>query len=127
MIEDERKKIKEMYLEYLEDVPVHKWASKYCQISENTSKNWRDEDKDFCDACEERISQFVRRTAKRAKPEFQLERLLRDDFGEKKQVDVTTGGKPIQPIVDIPQESKVVIENNGVPENIGNAEDPTTD
>lgn len=95
MINDARLQKKELYLEYLEDVPVHKWASKYCMISEDTSKRWRDEDKDFADQCDLRISAFVKKTAKRAKPEFQLERLLRDDFSEKKSVDVTSGGKPI--------------------------------
>lgn len=87
MIQDDRLKRKELYLEYLSDVPVHKWAAKYIMISENTSKNWRDEDPDFCDQCELRISHFVRRTAKRAKPEFQLERLMRNDFSEKKEID----------------------------------------
>lgn len=95
MIQDKRLHVKELYLEYLTDVPVHKWAAKYCMISENTSKTWRDEDKDFCDQCEARISQFVKRTAKRAKPEFQLERLLRDDFSQRQEVT----GKNGEPLV----------------------------
>lgn len=95
MIDDNRLHRKQMYLEYLEDVPMHKWASKWVMIDEKTSKRWRDEDKDFADQCELRISTFVKRTAKRAKPEFQLERLLRDDFSERKSVDLTSGGKPI--------------------------------
>lgn len=78
--------IKEMYLEYLEQIPVHKWASKYVQKSEDTMKKWRDDDPAFADACEAKISEFVRRTAKRARPEFQLERLLKDDFSQRTEV-----------------------------------------
>src|ERR1044072_3181204 len=96
MIEDDRLHIKEMYLEYLEDIPVHKWASKYCRISEDTSKRWRDEDKEFADECEVRIYAFVRRTSKRAKPEFQLERLLKDDFAQRSEL-TGKGGSQLVP------------------------------
>ena len=87
MIEDERLKVKEDYLLYLEDVPKHKWASKAVRISEDTSKRWRDEDKDFADRCEQVLSSWVRKNLKKSKPEFQLERLLKDDFSEKKEVE----------------------------------------
>jgi hypothetical protein len=86
MTAERRKEIKKMYLEYLSDIPVHKWACKYCRIDVKTSINWREEDKDFSNACEVKISEFVRRTAKRAKPEFQLERLLKDDFAQRTEL-----------------------------------------
>jgi hypothetical protein len=59
MTEERRKEIKKMYLEYLSDIPVHKWACKYCRIDVKTSINWREEDKDFSNACEVKISEFV--------------------------------------------------------------------
>lgn len=99
MIQDERLKIKEMYLLYLEDVPKHKWACKACKISEDTGKRWRDEDKDFADECEERLSAWVKKQLKKSKPEFQLERLLRNDFSENKNVDLTSGGESLKPIL----------------------------
>jgi hypothetical protein len=99
MTEARKKEIKEMYLEYLEDIPVHKWASYYCRISEDTSKRLRDEDSEFADACKARISAFVRRTAKRAKPEFQLERLLKEDFSQLTKTDITSNGQTITPVL----------------------------
>jgi hypothetical protein len=86
MTEERKKELKKMYLEYLSDIPVHRWASKYCRIDEDTSKNWRDADKEFSEACEVKISEFVRRTAKRANPQFQLERLLKDDFAQRTEL-----------------------------------------
>lgn len=89
MINDERLEIKEKYLLYLEDVPKHKWACKAVKISEDTSKRWRDEDEDFADQCESRISAWVKKTLKKSRPEFQLERLMRDDFSEHSTVEHT--------------------------------------
>ena len=80
MNKDKNLMIKEAYLVYLENCPVHKWASKAVMISESTSKKWRDEDKEFNDLCEAKISLWVGKTVRKAKPEFQLERLLREDF-----------------------------------------------
>lgn len=86
MINDQRLPIKEKYLLYLEEVPKHKFACKAVKISEDTGKRWRDEDKDFADRCEEKISVWVRKTLKRTKPEFRLERLLRDDFAQRSEI-----------------------------------------
>jgi len=93
MIEDDRLPKKQLYILYLEDVPKHKWACKAVGISDDTSKRWRDEDSDFADACEIALSSWVRRNVKKSSPEFQLERLLSEDFKERK--DVTSGDKPI--------------------------------
>lgn len=86
MIKDDKLPIKEQYLLYLEEVPKHKFACKAVKISEDTGKRWRDEDKNFADLCEAKISEWVRKTLKRTKPEFQLERLLRDDFSERSEI-----------------------------------------
>lgn len=90
MIQDKRLSIKEGYLLYLEEVPKHKFACKSVKISEDTGKRWRNEDQDFADLCEAKISEWVRKTLKRTKPEFQLERLLRDDFAQRSEI---TGDK----------------------------------
>lgn len=86
MIKDKRLKLKKQYLLYLEEVPKHKFACKAVKISEDSGKRWRKEDKDFADQCEARIAVWVRKTLKRTKPEFQLERLLRDDFSERSEI-----------------------------------------
>lgn len=90
MIQDKRLPIKENYLLYLEEVPKHKFACKSVKISKDTGKRWRNEDQDFADLCEAKISEWVRKTLKRTKPEFQLERLLRDDFAQRSEI---TGDK----------------------------------
>lgn len=88
MTKDDKVHRKQMILEYLADIPVYKWAAKYVRIDEDTLTNWKHEDKEFSDACQLKISEFVRRTAKRAKPEFQLERMLKKDFGNEAQPEV---------------------------------------
>jgi len=80
MIKDDRLPKKEAYLSYLENVPIHKWACKAVMISQSTSERWREEDKDFADMCEAKISSWVGRTLKQAKAEFKLERIMREDF-----------------------------------------------
>lgn len=86
MKRDRRLVTKKYYLLYLSEVPKHKFACKAVKISEDTGKRWRDEDKDFADQCEAAISEWVRKTLKKTKPEFQLERLLRNDFSERSEI-----------------------------------------
>lgn len=77
---------KEAILTYLEFAPIYKYAAKSVGITDDTLKAWRDADKKFSDACEARISEFVRRTVKKTRPEFQLERLLKDDFSQRTEL-----------------------------------------
>jgi len=72
--EDKKKAI----LAYLEFAPIYKYASKAVGITDETLKAWRDEDEEFSQQCEAKIAEFVTRTVRRTKPEFQLERMLRD-------------------------------------------------
>jgi hypothetical protein len=113
MIDDDRLPKKQLYVLYLEDVPKHKWACKAVGISDDTSKRWRDEDPDFADACEIALSSWVRRNVKKSSPEFQLERLLAEDFKERK--DITSGDKPF------------ALGEIDVPKNISIPEDKQTD
>lgn len=86
MIKDKRLKTKKEYLLYIGEVPKHKFACKAVKISEDTGKRWRDEDTDFADLCEASIAVWVSKTLKRTKPEFQLERLLRNDFSQRSEL-----------------------------------------
>lgn len=81
---------------YLEDVPSYRFASKHIKKSEDTTKRWRDEDPDFAEQCEQRVSAWVKKTLRKAKPEFQLERLLRDDFSQRTEI-VGKDGKDLIP------------------------------
>ena len=95
MIKDERIGIKNDYLLYLEEVPKHKFACKAVKISEDTSKRWRDEDIDFADECEAKIAAWVKKMIKRTRPEYQLERLLREDFAPSSAIHVNNEDKPL--------------------------------
>lgn len=94
-----QKLIKRQYLQYLEEVPKHRFACMAVKISEDTGKRWRDEDKDFADLCEQKISVWIRRTLKKTKPEFQLERLLRDDFSQRSELTGREGSPLPEPIM----------------------------
>lgn len=83
-VSKEQKKL--AVVSYLEYAPVYKFAAMSVGISEDTLKNWRDEDQEFADQCKSKIAEFVKRTVKRTRPEFQLERLLRDDFAQRQEL-----------------------------------------
>lgn len=71
---------KVMVLDYLSVVPMYKFAAHSVLIDEETLMDWRKEDPEFAYQCKEKISNFVSRTLRKTKPEFQLERAMRDDF-----------------------------------------------
>jgi hypothetical protein len=110
MINDNRLPIKENYLLYLEEVPKHKFACKAVKISEDTGKRWRNEDQDFADLCEAKISEWVRKTLKRTRPEFQLERLLRDDFAPSSSLKVEEKSPLPVPIMGGPLADPVIYQ-----------------
>lgn len=83
MTKEDKAHRKEMVIEYLRDVPVYKWAAKFVKIDQDTLKAWRDEDTEFSDKCELAMSEFVKKTIRKTKPEFQLERMLKDDFSQR--------------------------------------------
>lgn len=90
MIQDHRLATKEAFLEYLGEVPVYKWAAKAVKKSRDTMEDWRREDPDFALQCELKLAEWVKKTTRRARPEFQLERLMREDFKPPKtESDVT--------------------------------------
>lgn len=95
---------KDAILSYLGEVPVYKWAAKAVSISEDTLLKWRKDDPGFADQCEARIAEFVKKNVKKARPEFQLERLLRDDFGQ--GIDVTSKGEKIEGLIIVKNADK---------------------
>ncbi len=81
--------LKTQYVNYLAGVPSHKFASMSIKKDQGTVKRWRDKDPDFAYQCRQAISAFVYRNVKKAKPEFRLERLLREDFSQRLEHDIT--------------------------------------
>lgn len=115
MIQDNRLQRKEAYLAYLTNVPIHKWACKAIGVSENTGKNWRDEDVDFCDRCEIAISQWVGITLKKAKAEFKLERIMKDDFAQRTEVTGKDGGPLTINLINYGDRPSVQLSATSVP------------
>lgn len=82
---------KKTAIEYYRSLPVFKYAAQAAGISEDTLRNWRNDDADFSAHLNQAKAEFIKITSKRAKPEFLLERLDRETFGDNKTLNVKTG------------------------------------
>src|SRR3990167_850321 len=105
---------KEKYLEYYKDSPLQHYACMYIGKSEDTIIRWKKADADFANRVEAARAEWVRGKIKKARVEFALERMEHEVFGEKKSVDITSGGQPIPILGQI----------NAVPEDPGPTENP---
>lgn len=91
------KKIK--YLEYFRQLPIQKLAAASVGVNEDTIIVWKGKDSDFSDQVENAKAEWAMENAKGVKSkEWLLERLMNNHFGEKKSLDVTSDGLPIQVI-----------------------------
>lgn len=115
---DKNKELKEEYVKYLIEVPSHKFASKAIGKDADTTRAWRKEDTEFSARCEAALAEFVRKTLKRTKPEFALERLLKEDFSERSEI-AGVEGKPL--LLPIP-----ILENLRMEEQNSNEKNQTT-
>lgn len=95
MIEDERIKKKDLVIEYLRKLPIYKWAAAFAGIDKSTLENWRKEDEDFSTRCETAKAESISKYAGRATPDFILKNVDHETFKDKKETDITSGGKPI--------------------------------
>ena len=80
-------KLKEEYVHYYTDVPVQKYAAMYIGRDEDTIIRWRKEDVKFADAVQRAKAEWVRKRVIATKAEFALERLEKDIFSQKVEVD----------------------------------------
>ncbi|MDL2342324.1 MAG: hypothetical protein QFB87_04585 [Patescibacteria group bacterium] len=93
LTDDERDKLKQLFIDYFEDVPVVKYAAYYIGIAESTAYDWMAQDEDFRSCVNQAKSRWARKRAKQTKAEFQLERLDKEVWREQK--DITTNGESI--------------------------------
>lgn len=93
--QQDREKIKYDVIEYLKRLPVYKWAAAFAGIDRTTLENWRKEDPDFSSQCERAKAEAIQKLGGRATPDFILKNVDPETFKDKKDVDVTSGGKPI--------------------------------
>lgn len=96
MIQDGRLEVKEKFLAYFRELPIQKLAAGWIARDEDTICLWKNEDKDFSDQIIIAKSEWAKRQTGYVKSkEWLLERVMNDHFGERKQIDITSGGKPI--------------------------------
>lgn len=77
---------KERYLWYYVRLPVQKYAAAAIGYTADTIQNWLKEDSAFSAQCQAAKAAFVMaQVGKIRNPEWLLERLMRDTFGEKEE------------------------------------------
>lgn len=74
---------KELALEYYEAMPIYKYAAAFAGVHEDTMALWRKDDAEFSDNLQKAKAEFIRRHGNKAKHEFLLERLDKENFSEK--------------------------------------------
>lgn len=88
--------LKVKFLEYYKELPVQKLAAGWIGRDEDTICAWKKADPDFSDQIDQAKSEWAMKKSKRVRSEeWLLERVMNDHFGEKKNIDLTSGGKPI--------------------------------
>ncbi len=80
---------KQAVIDYMKLLPVKKYACANAGISDETLSNWLKEDKEFLERFKEAEAKFFHNKATKAKPEFLLERLDKETFGQKQEINVS--------------------------------------
>lgn len=93
-IEERMAEQKARAIEYYEAMPVYKHAAAFAGVSEDTLQIWRKDDPQFSEDLQKAKAEFIRKHGKKAKSEFLLERLDKENFRESKEIEVTVP-KPI--------------------------------
>ena len=84
-------------IEYYSEIPILKHAAAFAGFSQDTMTDWIKADPQFSDDLQKAKSEFIRKHGKKAKPEFLLERLDKENFKESKELEV----KLPTPIMDL--------------------------
>lgn len=102
MLKDDRLEKKLKFLSYYKDLPVQKLAAGFIGVHEDTIVNWKKEDTDFSDHIELAKSEWVMKTAKRVRnPEWLLERLIKDHFTQKLEVELSDPEEHFKKVNDL--------------------------
>src|SRR5688500_4120418 len=75
--------LKAKYLEYYHTLPVQKYAAMSIGRNEDTIILWKTKDSEFSDKIQIARAEWVQEKADKVRPEFSLERLESEVFGEK--------------------------------------------
>ncbi len=91
---------KKRAVEYYGAMPIYKYAAAFAGVDEDTLAVWRKDDKEFSDRLQMAKSEFIRKHGGKAKPEFLLERLDKENFKESVEQTIIMP-TPIMDITDV--------------------------
>jgi hypothetical protein len=95
MTTEDQKIAKDKVVEYLQRLPIYKWAAAFAGIDRTTLENWRKDDIEFSSRCETAKAEAIQKLGGRATPDFILKNVDPESFKDKKDVDVTSLGQPL--------------------------------
>lgn len=89
-IEERMAEQKAKVIDYYQAMPIYKHAAAFAGISEDTLQIWRKDDPEFSLELQKAKAEFIRAHGRKAKHEFLLERLDKENFRESKELEITT-------------------------------------
>lgn len=87
-------KLKAAFLEYYAKLPIQKLAAEFIGKDEDTIIRWKNKDRKFADRLASAKSAWALENASMVKSkEWLLERIMKEHFSEKKEVEIGASGK----------------------------------
>ena len=93
---EKQAKTKELAVSVAERIYHYKWVAASVGIGEKTMIEWRKADPDFDSRLDQARAVFISNNMRKARPEFLLESADRATFGQKAQLEMSSGDSPIQ-------------------------------
>lgn len=80
-------KLKREFLKYYRFLPIQKLAAEFIGKCEDTITDWKRKDKKFSDQIGMAKSEWALEKSRKVRPEWLLERIMKEHFAEKTEVD----------------------------------------
>lgn len=97
-----RKEKKIKFLQYFKETPIQKYAGAFVGVAEDTITEWKKADQDFADQIDMLKAEYVQAKVKEVKsPEWILERMFKDHFSPKTEIEGEMTVNIIHQIPDI--------------------------
>lgn len=99
-MKDEKKELKEKFLEYYSQTPIKRWAAASIGRDEDTVRLWEKEDSEFSERIKlAKATEILKRYKRVREDKWILEKLDNENFGAK--LDMTSGGEKLEGLVII--------------------------
>ena len=83
---DDISRLKDLYIEFFRDCPIQKRAAQFICRTEQTIIGWKDSDSNFFNRVNQAEAEFIKKRLLRTGAEYQLERLFKAEFAERKEL-----------------------------------------